>query len=221
MQVKCDVFRFDPDSHGKTRYDTYMLEVQPMETVLGLLIRIGHHFDSSLSFRFSCGVVKCGECAIMVNGTPCLACEKVVEAEMKIDPLPNLPLIKDLVIDRKKVFDRIVRGVPPLSETVNARDRLHTLTPETADRFVRLTKCFECLMCQSSCPVYGESQNRFIGPLGLLWLAQMSSNPASEAPSKVDVQSSLDLCQRCGLCSDVCPCTEDILGLALDTLEKA
>ncbi len=50
-----------------------------------------------------------------VNGSSCLACEKAVEEEMRIRPLPELPVIKDLVIDRRAVFDRVLKRIPQLS----------------------------------------------------------------------------------------------------------
>ena len=220
MEVKCDVFRFDPDSDGKARYDTYIIDAEPTETVLDALIKVYRNFDSTLSFRFACGVVKCGECSITVNHSPCLACEKMVESEMKIDPLPNLPLIKDLVIERRKVFDHIFKLSPQLSGMRKGGGRLQSIDLETANHYVQLTKCFECLICQSACPVFAETPGKFLGPLGLLWLAQISSNPGYQDNLHPEIESSLKMCQRCGICSDVCPCSEDILKLALETLEK-
>jgi succinate dehydrogenase / fumarate reductase iron-sulfur subunit len=220
MKVKCDVFRFDPDSDVKARYDTYTLDAEPTETVLDALIQIQRDFDSTLSFRFACGVVKCGECSISVNNSPCLACQKVIEPEMKIDPLPGLPLIKDLVIDRRKVFETIFRLSPRLAAIGRAKGRLRFVDPDAANRYVQLTNCFECLICQSSCPVFSEMTDKFVGPLGLLWLAQTSSNPGNDAISRRDVESYLEMCPSCGICLEACPCVEDILKLAIDTLEK-
>ncbi len=220
MKIKCEVFRRDPDVDTGSRYDTYLLEAEPTETVLDALIKIYRDHDAALSFRFACGVIKCGECAIVVNGTPCLGCEKMVAQEMKIDPLPDLPLIKDLVIDRRRVFDRIFALLPSLSETRGTKEGLKSLDSGTANRCVQLTKCFECLICQSSCPVAADQEERFVGPLGLLWLAQGCEIPGNASVPRREIEAALEPCTRCGICSDVCPCSEDILGLALDTLEK-
>ena len=177
MKVKCDVWRFDTDAGVDGRYDTYVLDVDPTETVLGILVKINHDFDACLAFRFACGVIKCGECAVQVNGSPCLACEKVVEEEMKIRPLAELPLIKDLVIDRRSVLGQILKLIPGLSG-IKEGAGLRGLNPTDTDKFVRMTKCFECLMCQSVCPVRADMKEKFVGPLGLLWLGQMSLDPA-------------------------------------------
>jgi succinate dehydrogenase/fumarate reductase iron-sulfur protein len=220
MNVKCDVYRFDPDSDAQGRYETYVLDAEPTETILDILRRIYRDFQPELSFRFACGVVKCGECAVMVNNTPCLACERVIEPELKIDPLPGLPLIKDLVIDRRQAFERILKLLPGVSKMLQIRDRWQSIDPDTTDRYVQLTRCFECLMCQSACPVFADMPEKFVGPLGLLWLAQMSLDPKTDAAVWQYAESALDSCTRCGICAGVCPCSEKILDLALDTLEK-
>ena len=206
------------------------METEPNNTVLGLLIRINHELDSSLGFRFACGVIKCGECGVLVNGEQCLACERLVEPRMKIDPLPNLPIIKDLVVNRKEVFDRICGVFPVLNRALNRvldralnREKKNEIgfDANRADIFVRLTKCFECLICQSACPVYEDPKENFIGPLGLLWAAQNAALLKQEGQMvKTEIDNSLAMCLRCGLCSDMCPCSEDILTLAFDLLEE-
>ncbi len=219
MRVKCEVWRSDGDGSVNGRYDSFVFDVAPTETALGVLVKINHDVDSTLAFRFACGVVKCGECAVEVNGVACLACEKMVEEEMKIRPLQELPLIKDLVIDRRAVFDQIMRRIPHVSHLQRGAG-LRALNPADADRFVRLTKCFECLMCQSVCPVRADAKESFVGPLGLLWLAQLALDPAKRALIKNEIDAALEMCARCGICSDACPCSEDIISLAIDTLAQ-
>ena len=220
MHVKSDIYRFDPVTDTEGRYEQYACEADPTETILDILLRVYHASQPSLSFRFACGVVKCGECAVSVNGIPCLACEKKVEPELKIDPLPGLPLIKDLAIDRRKAFNHIFELLPELSGKLEIKDKWKPVDPETTDRHVQLTRCFECLMCQSVCPVFARMPEKFVGPLGLLWLAQMSLHPKTGAAVEQYARPALETCTRCGACSDVCPCSEEILDLAIETLEK-
>ena len=219
MKVKCDVLRSDPGAGAEGNYSTYVLDVDPTDTVLGILIKINNAFDPGLAFRFACGVVKCGECALEVNGSFCLACEKAVEEKMRICPLPELPVIKDLVIDRRAVFDRILKRIPQLS-SIDESTALRKIDTDGMDKFVGLTKCFECLMCQSACPLQPGVKEGFVGPLGLLWLGQMSLDPAKRTLIEQEINDSLDTCLRCGICSEVCPCSEDIIGLAIGILDK-
>jgi succinate dehydrogenase/fumarate reductase iron-sulfur protein len=223
MKVECEVFRFSPGFDKGPRYDAYALEVDPTETALDVLVRIHRDHDPELAFRFACGVVKCGECAIVVNGSPCLACDRPVEARMKIEPLPHLPLIKDLVVDRRGVFDRIFELLPHPSASEGPKECLDAIGREEAavriQRTVTLTKCFECLICLSTCPVYEDEKDAFPGPLGMLWLAQACLHPGYNPVSRNEIESSMQACLRCGACSQNCPCAEDVLGLALDILD--
>jgi succinate dehydrogenase/fumarate reductase iron-sulfur protein len=218
MRVKCDVWRSDPGAGVQGSYSSYVLDVEPTETVLGILVKINHELDAGLAFRFACGVVKCGECAVEVNGSSCLACEKAVEEEIQIRPLPDLPVVKDLVIDRRRVFDGVLKRITQLSY-IKESTALRGLGPDGIEKFVRMTKCFECLMCQSACPLRPSMEEGFVGPLGLLWLGQMSLDPGKRPFIEHEIEASLDLCLHCGACSKACPCSEDIISLAIDTLE--
>ena len=200
MRSKLSIYRFDPDSNEPPRYDTFEIDTDPGETVLSALIKVNEDFDSSLSFRFACGKVKCGECSVMVNKTPCLACNRKIEPEMIIDPLPDLPVIKDLVIDRNKAIREIVELAPSLLESkINGA---MTLESHMIDTYIKLTSCFECLICQSVCPVLKDRPDRFIGPLGLLWLAQARLTETDVGKEMRDVAQ---MCVSCGTCWEVCP----------------
>lgn len=200
MRAKLGIYRFDPDSDEEARYETFEIDADAGETVLSALRKVHEDYDSSLSFRFACGKVKCGECSIMVNKSPCLACNRKIEPEMIIAPLPNLPLIKDLVIDRNKVINKIVELAPSLLES--KVDGAMTLESHIIDTYVKLTSCFECLICQSICPVLKNKPDQFIGPLGLLWLAQTALTEANIGKEMRDVAQ---MCESCGMCWDVCP----------------
>jgi len=97
------IYRFDPDSGSNPRLDSYEIDMDacgPM--VLDALIKIKNEIDSTLSFRRSCREGICGSCAMNIDGTNGLACVRAcadVKNEIKIYPLPHLPVIKDLVPD--------------------------------------------------------------------------------------------------------------------------
>jgi succinate dehydrogenase/fumarate reductase iron-sulfur protein len=219
MNVKCEILRSKTGAGSNHNHDIYQLEIRPPENILGILIKINHELDASLSFRFACGVVKCGECAVEVNGIPCLACEKTVEEKVRIGPLSNLPLIKDLVIDRRAVLDHILQKAKGLAE-VKKDETFHVADPNNIDTFVRLSNCYECLVCMSVCPVFKEVQDTFIGPLGMVWLAQIAMDPDKRDVIQEDTDTALEMCVQCGICSDHCPCSEDIIDLAIETLEN-
>ena len=202
MIVKLSIYRYDPRSNNAPGYDSFEVDAETGDTVLSALIKVYETIDPSLSFRFACGKVKCGECGIMVNKSPCLACNKRIEQEMIIEPLPNLPVIKDLVIDRNQVLNEIFERAPVLLKSRSAVHEAGALDSETNDTYVALTTCFECLVCQSMCPVLQKGPGRFIGPLGLLWLSR--ANLIHAAPWD-EMRDQVEMCSRCGECWKACP----------------
>ena len=215
MKAKLSIYRYDPDSGGDSRYDDFEIDVDPSDTVLSALMKIFENYDSSLSFRFACGKVKCGECSIMVNKFPHLACNKTVEPEMLIEPLPNLPIIKDLVFDRNKVINEIFELLVPLNQPKNAIDGSITLDSEINDAYVRQTTCFECLICQSMCPIFKKNSDQFIGPLGLLWLSQ---NSLTNVVKTKEMAQMTQMCSLCGECWKSCPAEINFLEYAITRL---
>ncbi|MCC7271026.1 MAG: succinate dehydrogenase iron-sulfur subunit, partial [Alphaproteobacteria bacterium] len=97
------VYRWTPDDGKNPAVDTYEVDMDscgPM--VLDALIKIKNEMDSSLTFRRSCREGVCGSCAMNIDGTNTLACTKYisdVKGEVKIYPLPHMPVVKDLVSD--------------------------------------------------------------------------------------------------------------------------
>ena len=98
---KFKIYRYDADTGKNPRLDTYEVDMDtcgPM--VLDALIKIKNEIDSSLTFRRSCREGVCGSCAMNVDGTNTLACIKdlkEVSGDVKIYPLPHMPVLKDLV----------------------------------------------------------------------------------------------------------------------------
>ena len=219
MRVKAHIYRADPGANEGPEYRTYEIEADPEETVSGLLQYIYEIVDPTLAFRFVCNMQKCGECSIMVNKAPCLACEKRVEPEMTLDPLPNLPIIKDLVIDRYKVISNIFK-IAPFLKGPNPSDGGEIEHAGITETSITLGKCLGCLICQAVCPALKDNPGRFIGPLGLLWLVQKRTDGPEESDSWYEEKKrSLELCDYCGKCWNVCPDQLNILACAFEQLE--
>jgi succinate dehydrogenase/fumarate reductase iron-sulfur protein len=212
MKVDLKIYRFDPDSKEQPRYDAFNIEMPQGETVLSALVKIYEECDPGLSFRFACGKIKCGECSVMVNKSPCLACQRQIEPEMVIEPLPNLPVIKDLVIDRNKVLKQIFEMAPPLVNLTKPGAGAEDL--QIIDEYIRFTGCFECLICQSTCPVLKKQPGKFPGPLGLLWLVQRKLTASEEN----HIQELVRLCTECGRCWKACPAENKFLEPAVSGL---
>src|ERR1700758_1075092 len=91
------------------RYETYAVPRRQSQTVLDVVTYVQRHIDPTLSYRFACRVGMCGSCAMTVNGRPRWTCRthvaKVIKhGRLRIGPLENLPIIKDLVVDMTPFF---------------------------------------------------------------------------------------------------------------------
>ena len=115
------IYRWDPDSGQNPRLDTYDIDLDacgPM--VLDALIKIKNEIDPTLTFRRSCREGICGSCAMNIDGTNTLACIKAideVEGNVKIYPLPHMPVIKDLVPDLTHFYAQYA-SIKPWLQTV-------------------------------------------------------------------------------------------------------
>ena len=222
MKIQCEIWKAVPDRVQEGNFVTYELEAEPNDTVLDALVSIYQQYDPTLSFRYACGVARCGECAMLINGEPHMACDKAVEPSLRIEPLPWLPLIKDTVIDRRYLFVHI-REMLPKAEEVPDREAHFQVMGEALlhteiENSIRLTTCFECFICQSSCPRYQAGSEAFPGPLGLLMLAQMRENPLQVPLTQAQVEQMTAFCMRCGKCVKSCPAAQKPLELGLALL---
>ncbi|MFH1652408.1 MAG: FAD-dependent oxidoreductase [Chloroflexota bacterium] len=209
MKVKLKILR--SGSPGQSpEYQNFEIEAEDSDSVAGVLQRISEETDPGLSFRFVCNCQKCAECALLVNGKPCLACDKTVEPEMTIAPLPNLPVMKDLMIDRRQVLDKPLEILPVLKTPPETEFRADA-DQHDVDAAVKMTRCIECLICQSVCPARADEPELFAGPLGLVWLGQRGILEAGHSAGMV--RQALEHCIFCGDCWGACPRGDNIPGV--------
>src|SRR5680860_329408 len=102
-----NILRFNPKTDEKPYYQKYNYECKEGITVLDVLNYIYEEVDSSLSYSYCCRNGHCGVCTVTVNGKPVLSCKKLAVPEMTIEPLKNIRVIKDLVIDREEYEKRL------------------------------------------------------------------------------------------------------------------
>ena len=115
MQVTLKIFRYNPQKDTRGHYETYTLEADENERVLDLLELVKGHLDGTLSFRRSCAHGICGSDAMRINGQNHLACKTLVRdfgAQITIEPLLGLKIIKDLIVDMEPFFDNYKKVLP-------------------------------------------------------------------------------------------------------------
>ena len=208
------IYRYDPDSSENPRTDTYDLDLDrcgPM--VLDALIKIKNEVDSTLTFRRSCREGICGSCAMNVDGTNTLACIKPIDevkGEVRIYPLPHMPVVKDLVPDMADFYAQYASiepwmktDTPPPSST----ERLQA--PEDREKLDGLYECILCACCSTSCPSYWWNSDRYLGPATLLqayrWLVDSRDEASGERLDELEDPFRLYRCHTIMNCTRTCP----------------
>ena len=165
------IYRYDPDKSEQPRIDRYDVDLSntgPM--VLDALIKIKNDIDPSITFRRSCREGVCGSCSMNIDGTNTLACTKYVndvKGDVKIFPLPHMPVIKDLVVDMETFFESYKKVMPYLVNEEDPGERERLQSPEDRDKFEDTTKCILCAACTTSCPVFWTADT-YVGPAAIV-----------------------------------------------------
>ncbi len=88
-------------SHDAGKYEEFSIMFEDGESVLDALVALRRDRVPDLALRFSCfNANVCKECTMLVNGKVEYACiAKLQPGEIRLDPLPNRPLLRDLITD--------------------------------------------------------------------------------------------------------------------------
>ena len=208
------IYRFDPDSGEKPRVDRYVLDLDrcgPM--VLDGLIKIKNEVDPTLTFRRSCREGICGSCAMNIDGVNTLACTKAIDevkGDVKIFPLPHLPVIKDLVPDLTNFYAQYAAIKPWLqTRTPAPPDRERLQSKEDQEKVDRPSACILCACCSTSCPSYWWNSDRYLGPAALLaayrWIVDSRDEATGERLDALDDPFRLYRCHTIMNCTEACP----------------
>ncbi len=207
------VYRYDPEGEGNPRVDTFEIDLDrcgPM--VLDALIKIKNEIDTTLAFRRSCREGVCGSCAFNIDGVNTTACTKAIDdikGDVRVYPLPHLPVIKDLVPDLSVPYAQY-RSIQPWLKTESpapSRERLQS--PEERAKLDGLWECILCFCCQTSCPSYWWNGERYLGPAVLLqayrWIADTRDEAVGARLDDLEDPYRLYRCHTIMNCTNTCP----------------
>ena len=207
------IYRWSPDDGQNPSIDTYELDLDacgPM--VLDALIKIKNETDTTLTFRRSCREGICGSCAMNIDGTNTLACLKPIEdckGDVKIYPLPHMPVVKDLVPDLTHVYAQYRSIKPYLQSDSQAPTRERLQSVEERDKLEGLWECILCFCCSTSCPSYWWNGDRYLGPAILLqayrWIADSRDEKTGERLDDLEDPFKLYRCHTIMNCTKTCP----------------
>jgi len=205
------VFRFKRGDE-RPHADDFDVPVGVRTTVFEALRWIQLHRDRSLALRHSCLHASCGTCGLRVNGREVLACVTAVRdlgREISVEPIANIPVLTDLVVDMREFYARFPDEHPILRHS----EFLDDAGPDgTADEHVRFEDCIECGLCLSACPVVVTSE-RYVGPAALACAQRVVEEPrGAETVNLLTWADDPDGAWRCHAifeCTAACPSNVD------------
>ena len=207
------VYRWNPDDEANPQVDSYEVDLAdcgPM--VLDALIKIKNEVDPTLTFRRSCREGVCGSCAMNIDGGNTLACTRYISdisGEVKVYPLPHMPVVKDLVPDLTQAYTQYASIEPWLKATTPAPERERLQSPEERAELDGLWECILCFCCTTSCPSYWWNGDRYLGPAILLqayrWIADSRDEFTGERLDQLEDPFRLYRCHTIMNCTKTCP----------------
>lgn len=193
------------DGNRQERTFSYRQDEDKRPMALDVLLQAKSTTEPDLAFRYGCRNELCGVCTVEVNGEPRLACRSRVSEGDSIGALSTLPLLQDMVVERKKVNQQLI-GIPPLPES-------ETDTSPSED-ISSLNRCIECYGCLSGCPMHKRNEHTntkadngfaYGNPYTMLKLRSAMLAPGRPAEEKQNlltktIELGLDSCLNCDGC---------------------
>lgn len=215
----------------RPRFQTYRVKVIPGLTVLAVLMRIRDEIDGTLSFRSSCRSAVCGSCAMVINGRIDLACRTQVASfgtnTIILEPLPNMEVIKDLVVDMTP-FWRMYEKVKPwlIRQTADPEKEIEQ-SEEERSRIDQFVNCILCACCYGACPVIARDPE-YLGPAAMAKLERFILDSRDERPDDfldtVNDEKGVWGCDTVLRCIEACPKdvrpTDSIVNLRKTLVKK-
>jgi succinate dehydrogenase / fumarate reductase iron-sulfur subunit len=215
------VRRYDPESGNPAYWENFDVDLPPERSVLDAILRAKWDQDGSLSIRCSCQAAICGSCAVRINGKSALACntklgEALERAEKRgldtivVEPMGNMPVIKDLIVDMDAVhWKKVQRVVPWLLPEGDPPEREYIVPAETMIDVTQSMACIHCGACVSAC-LSLEVDPEFIGPAASAKAYRFIGDPrdAHHEDRLIDLAEDphgIYDCTHCFACVEVCP----------------
>jgi succinate dehydrogenase / fumarate reductase iron-sulfur subunit len=208
------IYRYNPDGEDNPRLDTFEVnldECGPM--VLDALNKIKNEIDPTVTYRRSCREGICGSCSMNIDGTNTLACLKPIDeckGDVKIYPLPHMPVIKDLVPDLSHAYAQY-QSIKPWMQSATqpspGKERLQS--EEERAELDGLWECILCFSCSTSCPSYWWNSEKYLGPATLLqayrWIADSRDEATGDRLDELEDPFKLYRCHTIMNCTQTCP----------------
>src|SRR3954454_23513925 len=210
--------RYDPESGQPPYWDEHTIELEGHRSVLEGILQAKARFDGSIGIRCSCRAALCGSCGVRINGQPGLPCHTHLDKALAsapdgaivVEPMGNMPVIKDLIVDMDAVhWKKVQRVTPWLINKQPIPEREYIVPHENMVDVTQPMACIQCGACVSDC-LSMEVDPLFIGPAALAKAYRFVGDPrdAQHAARLTDLSEDphgIYDCTHCFKCIDACP----------------
>jgi len=227
--------RFDPESGATAYWRDYRVDLDPERSVLDGILQVKDREDASVGIRCSCRAAICGSCAVRINGKTALACNtRISDAAAKagggepivVEPMSNMPVLKDLIVDMDAVhWKKVQRVVPWLLPEGDPPEREYIVPAESMIDITQSMACIHCGACVGAC-LSLEVDPDFIGPAALAKAYRFVGDPRDDQTEErlrdlaEDPHGIYD-CTHCFACVEVCPKDVDPMGQIMRLRRRA
>ena len=210
--------RYDPESGRPPYWEEHTVDLEPHRSVLEGILQAKNEHDGSIGIRCSCRAAICGSCSVTINGLSGLACHTHLDKAaagskdgvIEVEPMNNMPVIKDLIVDMDAVhWKKIQRVTPWLINKEPVPEREYIVPKESMVDVTQTMACIQCGACVSSC-LSMEIDPLFIGPAALAKAYRFVGDPRDAAQYArlkdlaEDPHGMYD-CTHCFNCIEACP----------------
>ncbi|HEY6395852.1 MAG TPA: succinate dehydrogenase/fumarate reductase iron-sulfur subunit, partial [Solirubrobacteraceae bacterium] len=209
--------RYLPESGEAAFWQEYTIDLEGHRSVLEAILTARADQDGSIGIRCSCRAAICGSCGVRINGKPGLACNTHLEhvagdgsEPIVVEPMGNMPVIKDLIVDMDAVhWKKIQRVTPWLLPEGDPPAREYIVPHEAMVDVTQSMASIQCGACVSDC-LSMEVDPLFIGPAALAKAYRFVGDPRDGARHERLEDLSEDPhgiydCTHCFNCIDACP----------------
>jgi len=200
--------------------EKFVLDYRPNMNVISALMEIRRNpvnaegqKTTPIAWDMNCLEEVCGACSMVINGQPRQSCTALIdklEQPIRLAPMNTFPVVRDLVIDRSRMFDSLkkIKAWIPIDGTYDLGPGPRM--PERRRQWAyELSKCMTCGVCLEACPNV-NSKTDFIGPAFLSLVRLYNAHPTGAMNKDERLEALMDeggisQCGNSQNCVEVCP----------------
>ena len=243
-RVRVRVLRQDV-AGGESYWERFEVPYEPNMNVISVLQKIASRARAQdgrkvapVAWDCSCLEEVCGSCTMLINGRTRMACSALVDrllaedAEIELRPMTKFPVVRDLVVDRGRLFRALerVKAWVPVDDSYDHGPGPR-ISPEEQEDAYPLSECISCGCCTEACPQFTkieavrrddesaedyEKRRRamfdrgFVGPHAISQAMLFNSHPtgkmiADERLQSLTAEGGIQMCGNAQNCVAVCP----------------